>query len=746
MFFGAAQDPFKTLLRSIDFLSPKFLWERLDAINCFTTLSPVSTFLLQNLGVPGLLCAGPVLIHVILGVLRKEWKLHLLLGTLGLLCVLFVTMSCNSILEPFQCERHPNGLLTMRSNHDVFCTFSGVHLDLCIFGWILYLFPILFLSVCSWILLSQLPKRLQVADMKFLQACSFLILRFRPGSEIFALFLLLRNMLFAFSPVLRGDAPSLLMMQILICFSFGLVAYFKPWPTRLATCVDLFMHMALLLILIFGAFFLELQNAHATMVVCTVIALLMMLGILAMAADGIIRYLLSPIIKPYRFFLCHHKGGAGSLARWLKMELSRSASKVFIDSDNLTDLTRLFTIVSEHVQTVVIIASPGVLTRKWCVGEMVAARLQHVDAVLLTLPAFVLPDQHFLKAFEGMIPEVKELASYGFGVAEILDTFRWLSTIPEIPLERITLAAFHDVVAELLKSKTPHNFQNENRNRTESSNCLILADLDDTEAVATAHILLILIGSDMMRVHGAFPQVLNALDSINSEDFAELFLIMICTKDCLVLFQMATWLLEALDLSGDGHGDDGDDGVGGGSHGATSTSPLSPLSPLSNYAGQVGSYLRGPSWSQSAHAKISKQIFILPLVAEDFQVPSRSSFEKILKSSALPTINKELYVNILQAIFFQIALPFAPKVSSESDLRLKAKQITERLRSDVMGSLQSNFMLARAASAWGLERSRSNLKGTSFWVFLGIFLDLRYMTIYDDIMIYDGFVIKNARM
>ena len=77
-------------------------------------------------------------------------------------------------------------------------------------------------------------------------------------------------------------------------------------------------------------------------------------------------------------------------------------------------------------------------------------------------------------------------------------------------------------------------------------------------------------------------------------------------------------------------------------------------------------------------------------------------------------------------------------MSSESDLRLKAKQITERLRSDVMGSLQSNFMLARAASAWGLERSRSNLKGTSFWVFLGIFLDLRYMTIYDDIMITMG--------
>ena len=686
LLISSTQDPFQTLLRSIDFLSPEFVWEQLDSINCFAQLSPVSVFLIQNLGLPGLLCACPVFIHNIRILLGRELKLHILLGTVGLLCVLFVTVSCNSITEPFQCERHPNGLFTMRSNHDVFCNFSGVHLELCIIGWTLSLFPILFFVACSWILLIELPKRLQVADMKFLQACSFLILRFRPGSEIFALVFLLRNMLFAFTPVLPGDAPSILMMQALLFLSFGLVAYFKPWHSRLATCVDLFTHMALLAILILGSFFLELQNEYATMVVCTIVTVFMALGILAIAAEGVGRCLLSSFIKPYRFFLCHHKAGAGSLARWLKMELRRSTTKVFIDSDDLIDLTRLFTIVSQDVQHFVIIASPGVLTRKWCVGEMVAARLRNVNSVLLSLPNFVLPDQHFLKAFEGMIPEMKELASYGFGLTEIVDTLKWLSTIREVPLESITFTAFNDVVAELLNSKT----QSEYRVR-ESSNCLILADLEDTEAVATAHILSILIGSDMMRAYGAFPQVLTAGDSLSSDSVhsrEELFVTMICTKDCWVSFQMAMWLLEALDLS-EGQGDSNDNE----NNDFQISSPMSYMSPSPPSPGNI-------------------QIFILPLVAEDFQVPSRSSFEKIATNSGLqmiPMVDRQRYLNILQAIFLQIALPFAPKVCSEGDLALKAKQITERLRSDMMGSLQSNFTLARM-SAWGVERSRSNSK------------------------------------
>ncbi|CAK9115801.1 unnamed protein product [Durusdinium trenchii] len=675
-------EPFHTLLQSIDFLSPDYLWEQLDTLNCFTRVSLVIAFLFQNLGVPGLLCLAPILIHLIHFRCRRAVKLHLLLGTLGLLCVLFVMILCNSILDPFQCEEHPNGLFTLRSNRDTLCNFAGVHLQLCVISLTFSLFPICFFSICSWILLIELPKRLQVADVQFLHSCSFLILRFRPGSEVFALVFLMRNMLFAVTPILPGDAASLLMMHLLMFFSFGLVAYCKPWPTRLSNWVDLFIHITLLLILVFGSFFVELRNGNATMmIICTAATVLMMLGLLAVAAEGLVRHLLSPIcigLKPYRFFLCHHKGVAGSLARWLKLELSRRGTtmKVFIDSDNLTDLTRLFTIVGEEVQTLVIIASPGLLTRKWCVGEMVAARLRNVDAALLTLPNFVLPDSHFLKAFEGTIPEVKELANYGFGMTEIMDTFNWLSTIRAIPLETITLSAFNYVVAELLNCKTLSQSESLNP-KIQGSNCLILADLEDAEAVATAHILQILIGSDMMHFHGALPKVLDVGSSLREtlppSTLLEVFALMICTKDCLVSCQMASWLLEALDLSGD-------------------------------EAGSLGSSTLNTSPQASPRQQL--QIYVLPLVAEDFQVPSRGSFEKIVKNPALQTIDKQRYTNTLQAIFFQIALPFAPKVSSEGDLTLKAKQITDRLRSDGMGSLQSNFTLARMSS-WSNSNNKT---------------------------------------
>ena len=156
--------------------------------------------------------------------------------------------------------------------------------------------------------------------------------------------------------------------------------------------------------------------------------------------------------------------------------------KVFIDSDNLTDLTQLFTIVSQDVQTLVIVASPGVLTRKWCIGEMVAARLKNVDAVLLYLPSFALPDQHFLNSFEGLIPGVQELASYGFGSTEIMDTLQWLKTIREIRLESITLTSFNDVVGELVNARI--SFQNE-RERTGST----INSRPGGHRGATAHIL-----------------------------------------------------------------------------------------------------------------------------------------------------------------------------------------------------------------------------------------------------------------
>ena len=60
-----------------------------------------------------------------------------------------------------------------------------------------------------------------------------------------------------------------------------------------------------------------------------------------------------------------------------------------VDCDDLNDLTRLFSYVGQDTETFVILGSPDILTRKWCVGEMCTARSHKVKTMLLTWPTFL---------------------------------------------------------------------------------------------------------------------------------------------------------------------------------------------------------------------------------------------------------------------------------------------------------------------------------------------------------------------
>ena len=82
-------------------------------------------------------------------------------------------------------------------------------------------------------------------------------------------------------------------------------------------------------------------------------------------------------------FLCHHKEGSGSFARLLKMRL-----QPHLDSDNLLDLRVLFGVVGNSTDTLVVLCSSDILSRTWCVGEMVTARLHGVDTFLVRLADF----------------------------------------------------------------------------------------------------------------------------------------------------------------------------------------------------------------------------------------------------------------------------------------------------------------------------------------------------------------------
>ena len=70
--------------------------------------------------------------------------------------------------------------------------------------------------------------------------------------------------------------------------------------------------------------------------------------------------------------------------------------QVFLDSDNLEDLSLLFGVVGSRMDTLVVLCSSGILSSPWCVGEMATARLHNIDTFLIRLPDFKWPSLEFL--------------------------------------------------------------------------------------------------------------------------------------------------------------------------------------------------------------------------------------------------------------------------------------------------------------------------------------------------------------
>ena len=64
----------------------------------------------------------------------------------------------------------------------------------------------------------------------------------------------------------------------------------------------------------------------------------------------------------------------------------RVKREVFLDSDNLQDLSLLFGFVANVTDTVVVLCTSSILLRPWCVGDLISAKLLGVDTVLLLFP------------------------------------------------------------------------------------------------------------------------------------------------------------------------------------------------------------------------------------------------------------------------------------------------------------------------------------------------------------------------
>eukprot|EP00913_Durusdinium_trenchii_P011361 g10672.t1 len=120
-------------------------------------------------------------------------------------------------------------------------------------------------------------------------------------------------------------------------------------------------------------------------------------------------------------FLCHHKGGAGALCRWMKlMAAQHSSSEIFLDSDQLEDLDLIFDTIRAKTRSVVVVLTSELLQRMWCAGEIVTAFKNHVCTLPLVCDGYEpLTDATFMEVPSVWTEQQKQiLAFYGISMEE----------------------------------------------------------------------------------------------------------------------------------------------------------------------------------------------------------------------------------------------------------------------------------------------------------------------------------------
>eukprot|EP00971_Amphidinium_carterae_P019706 388305-Amphidinium_carterae.1 len=90
--------------------------------------------------------------------------------------------------------------------------------------------------------------------------------------------------------------------------------------------------------------------------------------------------------------------------------------KIFVDSDNLDNLDRLFDYVGNDTSTLLVVRSDAIFTRPYCVGEMCTARLKRVAVVTVGLPNTSQPDDAFVEEVPSRVQDLHVLTESGMSL------------------------------------------------------------------------------------------------------------------------------------------------------------------------------------------------------------------------------------------------------------------------------------------------------------------------------------------
>jgi hypothetical protein len=540
-------DPFKMLLESMTVFGFDL---NVVGLSCVDRFEPVMKFAFNLINIV-ILLGVLALIHIAYAIKQgKGSHIHLLMNCYGTIFMAFATAISSLTFAPFQCIEHPNDKWTMKGYPTTVCWEGSDHAAMLVIGIVASLILFACCAVCIFIV-RQFPVRMRRSDTAFLKGTSFLFARFRISSYFYGLICVFRGMLVALVPVLP-NALTQCSLLIVLLFYCTATTYFLPWRVPIANCLDVSIQISLILTLTLALFFAEQPNLKlVSQFCCAIIGIAFSLIVIALGWGFGKKYCFKT--KEFQFFLCHHKGGCGSFARLMKMHLLESSkvkAKVFLDSDDLVDLNKLFDFVRNDLMTLVVLCSKEVLMRPWCAGEMTTARLNNVPVRLVLFSDFSFPTQDVIKNYGTLCPGCATLTPHGIDEDMVQTTLGWISTNPTITFKSdVSMGAVdqlcNTIYGDQYAKGGPVSIEIDRKKTDGNKKAVILADLAYSEAASTAYVLEKLLIPYMHHNAELMPPVLGDKETLAA---STTHVILICSRGCFNNPNLVRALLTANEL------------------------------------------------------------------------------------------------------------------------------------------------------------------------------------------------------
>ncbi|CAJ1377558.1 unnamed protein product [Effrenium voratum] len=325
-----------------------------------------------------------------------------------------------------------------------------------------------------------------------------------PECYFYGLLLFSRNTLVALIPLMFIGFPSFQVLLMGCLFLASTVLQIRTWPWRTwgANWSDTFVLAFLQVVLLAVSPLLEMDQERSARVMGWLMTSAVMLCLSAGVGSSLIVLLKRWYNRAaYGLFLCHHKRGAGSFCRLIKvLAAQNSAATVFLDSDHLEDLDLLFDIVRCQTRTLVVVLSGDVLRRMWCAGEIATANKNKVRTVMLKCEDSQQLSEELIRDIPSSWRQAERqtLSSYGISMEDIQEAYRTLRDLPSVQMRRFGRPQERrEKVIELLRvSQVTRNMltgSGEMEMKKQRARILVTGSVMDAEALAACEVFQVLV-------------------------------------------------------------------------------------------------------------------------------------------------------------------------------------------------------------------------------------------------------------